>query len=290
LGDTANIRLDNLQLGGDGVYVAWLINTAVAMPALRLGELTLDALGNGTLRYVDEAKTLLPATYNAFLITRETNATSTTPSEDVRYHAQLPPSLLQLVTELLIASPNGVRGGSLLAGITLEAMIASQHAGLAAGSRTVPTMHIHAEHTINILRGETVDYDNSGRGENPGRGIGVYNFADKIDALINTVSNDNLVTTSFEINAEFIRVCLQNTRQRADEVIILEQVLLASDDVEAVKSQASQSSQIADEVISGVDLNQNGDIEAFEGECGLAQIQNYALLVGTLDVLEGGLN
>jgi serine/threonine protein kinase len=290
LGDTANIRVDNLQLGGDGVYIAWLINTAVDTPPLNVGELTLDALGSATLRYVDETETILPSTYNALLITRENNANIEAPSADVRYSAQLPASLLQLVTELLIASPDGVRDGSLLSGITLEATIAAQHAGLAAGASTAPTMHIHAEHTINILKGEMIDYDGSGRGENPGRGIGIYIFADKIEALINTVLTDAHSTPSLESNAEFIRVCLQNTRQRADEVVRLEQELLTSDNVEAVNTQATNSSNIADEIINGVDLNQNGDIEAFEGECGLAQIEIYALLVGTLDVVEGGLN
>lgn len=95
---------------------------------------------------------ILPATYNALLITRETDANATIPSADVRYSAQLPASLTQLVTELLIASPDGANGGSLLSGITLEGTIAAQHAGLVAGARTVPTMHTHAEHTINILK------------------------------------------------------------------------------------------------------------------------------------------
>ncbi len=290
LGDTANIRLDNLQFGGQGIYMAWLINTTIQTSPLNLGEITLDALGSGTIRYVDEAGTLLPANYNVFLITRETTSATTAPSDDVRYHAQLPPSLLQLVTELLIASPNGVRGGSLLAGITLEGTIASQHAGLAAGASTAPTMHLHAEHTINILKGEEIDYDNSGRGENPGRGIGVYTFADKIEALINTVLADEHATASLALNAEFIRVCLQNTRQRADQIIELEQTLLASDNIEGVQSEAADSARIADELVNGLDLNQNGDIEAFEGECGLGQIENYALLVGTFDIVEGGLD
>lgn len=290
LGDTANVRVDNLQLSGSGVYIAWLVNTAVDTPPLNLGELTLDALGSATLRYVNADGVLLPATYNAMLITRETDATVSAPSDTVRYSAQLPPSLLQLVTELLITSPAGVREGSLLSGIKLEATIAAQHAGLAAGSRTVPTLHIHAEHTVNILLGEMIDYDGSGRGENPGRGIGVFVFSDRIEALINAVLDDAHSTSSLESNAEFIRVCLQNTRQRAEEVVRLERELLASDNVEAVTQQARDSLRIAREINVGVDLNENGDIEAFEGECGLNQIEIYALLVGTLDVIEGGLN
>ena len=290
LGDTANLRVDNLQVGGEGILVAWLINTAVETPIIKLGQLQLDALGSATLRYVDENGLLLPSQYNAMLITRERNGEATQPSDAVRYSARLPDGILQLVTELLITSPDGVRGGSLLAGIQLEARIAAQHAGLAAGASTAPTMHLHAEHTINILKGETVDYDGDGDGENPGRRIGIYNFADKIQVLLDMVIMDEHSTNGFITNAEFIRVCLQNTRQRADQMINLELALLASDDVQAVKPQATLSSQVADELQNGLDLNENGDIEGFEGECGLAQIQIYALLLGTLDIVEGGLN
>ncbi len=290
LGDTANLRVDNLQVGGEGVLVAWLINTAIETPIIKLGQLQLDALGSATLRYVDENGLLLPSQYNAMLITRERNGEVTQPSDAVRYSARLPDSTLQLVTELLITSPDGVREGSLLAGIQLEARIAAQHAGLAAGASTVPTMHIHAEHTINILKGETIDYNGDGKGENPGRGIGVYRFADKIQALLDMVIMDDRSTNGFIANAEFIRVCLQNTRGRADQMINLELSLLASDDVQAVKPQATLSSRVADELQNGLDLNENGDIEGFEGECGLAQVEIYALLLGTLDIIEGGLN
>lgn len=288
-GDTANVRVDNLQVGGEGVLVAWLINTAVDTPTIKLGQLRLDALGSATLSYVDETGLLLPSQYNALIITREPDNNSTQPSDDIRYSAQLPNSALQLMTELLVSSPNGVRNSSLLAGIQLEARIAAQHAGLAANAQTAVNMHIHAEHTINILRGEFEDYDNNGTRENPGRGIGVYTFADKIQALLDMVMMDEHSTNGFITNAEFIRVCLQNTRQRADTMVQLELQLLASDDVQRVNAQARESSRIANELQNGLDLNQNGNIEGFEGECGLKQIEIYALLLGTLDIVEGGL-
>jgi serine/threonine protein kinase len=288
-GDTANLRVDNMQVGGEGVLVAWLMNTAVDTPTIKLGQLRLDALGSATLSYTDETGVLLPSQYNALIITREPDGNTTQPSDDVRYSAQLPNSTLQLITELLISSPSGVRNGSLLAGIQLEARIAAQHAGLAANAQTAVNMHIHAEHTINILRGEFEDYDKNGTRENPGRGIGIYTFADKIQALLDMVIMDEHSTNSFITNAEFIRVCLQNTRQRADNMVQLELALLASDDVEPVNPQAQESSRIANELQNGVDLNENGDIEGFEGECGLKQIDIYALLLGTLDIVEGGL-
>lgn len=49
------------------VYSAWLQNTS-NQQVLRLGEITLDAVGSGTLSYHADAETVLPAQYNQVLI------------------------------------------------------------------------------------------------------------------------------------------------------------------------------------------------------------------------------
>ncbi|NOG50612.1 MAG: hypothetical protein HND48_15185 [Chloroflexi bacterium] len=37
-------------------------------------------------------------------------------------------------------------------------------------------------------------------------------------------------------------------------------------------------------MIPGVDQNQNGVVEPFEGECGLEQIGTYGLIIASLDL------
>ena len=48
-------------------------------------------------------------------------------------------------------------------------------------------MHTHNEHTINILRGTSVDYNGDGQGQNPGHGYGIAYFTDRIQAKLNAI-------------------------------------------------------------------------------------------------------
>jgi len=42
-----------------------------------------------------------------------------------------------------------------------------------------------------------------------------------------------------------------------------------------------------DALLNGVDLNSNGQIEPFEGECGLQQVADYGVLVGSMAIFQG---
>ncbi len=287
-GDTLNIRVDDLRLPGSGkTYSAWLVNTS-DNATLHIGEITVDSIGFGVLSYTDSEGRMLPAEYDGIVISVEENGSvGEEPAGEIAYSGRVPNALMNVLTEIYIASENGLNGGSLLDGAKTEAKTAAQHAGLAARASDPGGMHTHAEHTINILRGEEEDYNGNGRGENPGRGIGVFNFITWIDeALSNAVTAEGS-TNSIQSNAEFIRVCLDNTRIRAERLVELESELLASDSLEAVTDQQAEATAIAQQLQAGFDLNEDGEIEPFEGECGLDQIEAFGVLVGSLDITEG---
>jgi len=290
LGDTVQLQTQNLQAApADRAYFAWLIDTREGS-ALNLGRVTLDPLGSGVLTYTDPDARLLPAFYNAAVLSLEApDAVGQAPA-DVLYSAALPPETSIMLAETLVASENGLNGGSLLDGARTEARTAIQHSGLAARATTVGSMRTHAEHTINILRGTRDDLDGVGGGQNPGRGVGVYVFLDQIEALLNAAVTAPTATRALQSNGEFIRVCLLNTRQRADRVIELEEALLAEQsDVANVAAQAEESTQVAGELIEGFDLNEDGSVAPFEGECGLDQIATFGILVASMELTEGAL-
>jgi hypothetical protein len=89
-------------------------------------------------------------------------------------------------------------------------------------------------------------------------------------------------------DAELIRVCLDNARARTAQIVDLERALLVAASTDAVAAQASEARQAADHLINGFDLNRNGQIEAFEGECGLRQIPIFSVIVGSIDVFPLG--
>ncbi|MGQ9888591.1 MAG: serine/threonine-protein kinase [Aggregatilineales bacterium] len=304
IGDTANLRLERLAPTEPGMsYAVWLLNTDTG-DRLGLGALTVDPLGNGVLSYTDPEGRSLPTLFNTVAITRETfmeDAPTTAP----RYGGRVPVALTRALHEILISSEASAGGESSLDGALEEDEFAALHAGLAAEASSVAGMHAHAEHTINILLGAEDDLDGNGRGENPGRSKrGVPYFLDlivaRLDAAIEgsepetlTASDPNLAallalepdTRRLHSDAELIRVCIDNTYRRVQQLIELERALLAATSTDAAAPQAAEALRVADQLINGFDLNRNGQIEAFEGECGLRQIPVFSVIVGSVDVL-----
>jgi serine/threonine protein kinase len=305
-GDTVEVQLRGLTPPSTGTsYQVWLYNTG-NKETMKVGAVRLDALGNGQLSFTsDEA---LPVEYNAILVTQE-NGSPDAPTGKVVYSGQVPITLMRALREILIASPDGLpdteaaaatqdpayattpeaRGSSLLAGALEEATIGSKHAGLAAQATTVGSLHTHAEHTINILNGTKIDYNGNGVGENPGRGYGIAYFTDRIQARLDAVANAPEADRTIQNQVELIRVCLVNVRNWQSQVVSLETQFLSVDDLNAAHAQLVSATGYADAIINGVDLNQNGQIEPFEGECGLKQIETFGISVGNLTIAAGAL-
>jgi serine/threonine-protein kinase len=285
-GDTINVRLSGVRKPASGSeYAAWLLNSESG-ETLFLGRVIVDSLGEGSISFTDSEARSLPSLFNTVLISIETDP-GATPSADVPYQAQVPLAVTAAIREIFVTSADGLDGdGSLLAGLYAEASFALQHAGLAARATNLGGIQSHSEHTINIVRGETVDYNGNGSGENPGRDIGVYFFLSTIEETLQEITDQPDASINLQVNAEFIRVCTQNVRQWADEVSTLEQTMLASASVEDAADEAALSTDLMNHMVNGFDLNQNGSIEPFEGECGIAQIAEYGLQFARMDILE----
>jgi len=305
LGDTVTLQVQNLTpLPGGRVYAAWLKNTA-DNSFLRLGTVTVDASGSGVLPpYVDPDGRTLPTLFNAITLTYESGPSDTPEGQQVAYQNEIPSEVAEALAQIFITSPDGLSaeavssatyegapsaGGptvGLLASALAEANIASQHAGLAQRSTTVGGFHTHNEHTINILLGTKDDYNNNGSGDNPGFGVGIPRLVDLMEAQLDAAATAPDASRAVQANLEVIRVCLENTRVRANQIVELEKEFLQTEDLPSVAQKAIESTRIAAALINGVDENGNGQVEAFEGECGLLQVTTYGLLVSTMNLVE----
>jgi serine/threonine protein kinase len=281
LGDTVNIRVENLTPLPEGDhYVAWLQNEAEER-LLLLGIITIDTFGEGQLTYTDEDGVLLPALYNQIIVTRETEQVDA-PSDTIVYSGSVPAAVTTALSQIVWASPDGIDGGSLLDGALTEAQIARQHTGLAAAATNLAGLQTHAEHSVNIYLGTRDDLNGNGRGENPGRGIGLAVFLERIEAQLDAASSAAAGNTEVELQLEYMRVCVANVRGWMDETVALERSLIGATDFDATAADREQSTIVANQVMEGFDLNGNGVVELFEGECGLEQIGESAILIGNL--------
>ncbi|MBK8022755.1 MAG: serine/threonine protein kinase [Chloroflexi bacterium] len=296
-GDTVNLRADDFAPAPAGrQYTAWLLNTETDATLL-LGTIRLDPLGAGTVSYTSEDGASLPTLYNAVVITAE-EAPGDGPSNSVVYSGSVPVVVPAALRQILFESPEGLppRGdatvnSSLIDGAIGEANIAKQHAGLAAGATSVGSMKSHAEHTINILRGQEAqeDLDGNGRADNPGRGFGVPYFLDRIDQQLATITGSPEADVQLQGQVELIRVCILNARGWMGDVLVRERAMLAADSLEVVAQEMRESTEFSESMINGMDLNGNGQVEPFEGECGLSQIASFGVAVGNFALVEGGL-
>jgi len=290
IGDSLSLSVEGMDRPPDGLtYVAWLVNTDTD-EKLNIGELLLDSLGSGTMSFTDPEGRLLPAHFNAFTVTAEQrdDIDAADPLGDVFYSGSIPVEMMNALFEIFIASDNGLDGGSLLDGATVEAGHAESHAGLAARASNISGVHTHAEHTVNILLGEDVDYNGNGRGENPGRGVGLFTFLDQMDETLEagvTAGDQTLAT-----NAESLRTCLLSVRIRAERLEELERELLAATEFENVADINTEATTLAEQLTIGFDANENGTVDFFETECGLEQAPTYGSLVGRMSIVEGSLD
>lgn len=281
LGDTLTLNAENLApLPSGSRYVVWLVNTEDDT-FQRLGTLAVDVQGSGTLIYTDEEGRLLSARFNQISLSVETDDADE-PKGEIVYTAEVPIALTNALRAILLESPDGINGGSLLDGAVREATIARQHAGYGSNASNLSGVRQHAEHTINILLGTQEDLDGDGRGENPGRGIGLLFFLDAIDAQVGAASDEAGDDPIVQAQVEYVRVCVLNTRNWMNEVIALEREQLAADSLEAVETERARSTELTAAMIDGVDLNGNGTVELFEGECALRQIRESGILAGNL--------
>jgi hypothetical protein len=109
-----------------------------------------------------------------------------------------------------------------------------------------------------------------------------------MESLLNAAASAEGSTLRFQGDLELARICLTNTRQRVDRVIALEREMLAADDLASVSAQIAESTQVSDAIVNGVDANLNGNVDPVEGECGLAQIETYGLVIASMALAEAG--
>ncbi|MEL6525188.1 MAG: protein kinase, partial [Chloroflexota bacterium] len=171
LGDRIVINMNDAAPAPNGLqYAGWLINDATD-ETLILGQIVVEAFGDGIFDYTDPDGRMLPALFNRLIITTE-ESIGDAPTGEVVYEASVPVEVSSALSEIFVASENGINGNSLLEGARTEARNAVRHAGLAAGSTNIGGASLHAEHTIQILRGDEDDYNGDGSTNNPGAGIG----------------------------------------------------------------------------------------------------------------------
>lgn len=297
IGDTALITTRGLPVvSDDQSYFAWLLNRNTNT-WLGLGELSLDTTGAGVVTFT--ANESLHINYTGIAITQEdASAPSNEPTLDsIVFSGLLPAQKAFALQQIFVAwtpedagqNPNG---GSLLSIAESEYGFAQDHANFAladANRNFAPGVRVHAEHVYNIINGGDIDINgDSSFGNNPSNlEIGLLTAVNEMNnALIEAAVAEGV---NNERQAQIVRVqtCAANALVWAQIASTRAETFAQLQDI---GDQAPEIQTWFDElvpILPGQDNDQDGIVQAVEGECGLEGIEQFAVDLNVVDIQDG---
>ena len=154
-----------------------------------------------------------------------------------------------------------------------EAMIATQHAGLAVTSEgNLDAMKRHAGHVIHAL-------DPTIETEGPGLGYGVKRAAMGVAQHIGLAAmaagaSQNVMTHSMHVSAS-----ANNVVARADELVAVAQRIRAATTAADANAHLAELNTLAEQLYAGVDANEDDRVGWQTGEGGLQQAEMHMQLL-----------
>src|SRR5574341_793427 len=223
------------------VYEAWLIEPDVA--PLSLGTVNVN---NGALvvHFTDSEGHPLLNRYSGFAISIEPASDSDPAmSGTIAYQGQVDPQILSALRLLYSVHEGEELQPALLGGIAGQAQQFDSHLGFivdAIDSADLPGTKTHAEHVINIAVGRNsedfLDWNGSGRAENPGDDVGLINYLMLLRATLPPGDASNAALTEIEALLNQVED-LVDLAKRISDVDTLEEVADFAEDMRGVQTQ-----------------------------------------------------
>ncbi|MDQ3006035.1 MAG: protein kinase [Chloroflexota bacterium] len=263
---------------------------------LNLGVLSLGENGQGTLTFNDDQKRNLLSLYDSVEIiirpTTESDATSR-----VAYFYALPTAGLQYVRQLLVSFSIVPQQVALIQGLSVntqlidraaEEMLSAYENGNQAGVRE------NAEAIMNLLVGsksqQHKDWNSDGQITDPGDGYGFLINVDNLGYIQAIYSHADYAANSpgasqnMIVNGENIKICAQNLAQWAAQLRDQALIILTSDSSD-LGQPVRESASIADHVLNGMDLDNDGEVEPTANECGVLTTYEHAYRMADMPLL-----
>lgn len=149
-----------------------------------------------------------------------------------------------------------------------EAAVMRTHAELAlqrADDSDWVKMHaVHVRHTL------------IPEGVGPGQGYGLVKAVEGVRKHIGLAMEQDDVSDAVEFHGEQIAMSTETVLMRADQLLMVVDQVLSAPRTQSLAHQAQQMSDLADQILMGQDLNQDGEVSWEDHEPGLNQTLKYA--------------
>ena len=263
--DMLAIKLNSLPSPGDGnAYEGWLVSTD-GENKLSVGIFELDEGGNVDQTYTHPDGMNLATSYSQFVVTVEPSPdTDPEPSGVIVYNDMIPEAGVMYVNGLLDSD-----SGATVA-LVGETKLAMMHAQLAADSKTMEDVVMHASHVINIIEGSEGDNFDSSHA-NPGGGMGIAALASAAATTAQGAVTAVPAQPNFHNYSGQVVSSANNTSSWA--AMARDHALSAKSagDMVTARAYAANALTLANRALNGMDKDRDGMVSARAAEGGAMQ-------------------
>jgi hypothetical protein len=266
-----------------------------------LGILELDAQGNGNLSFVDDQSRNLLTRYDSMEITLEPSPDpSPNSSGVVAFSSGIPMGALMHVRHVLVSigdTPNQI---GLVEGLWIDTMLVDEQANAMldafdAGDKAAAMRN--AEAIVNLIVGsQSPDYgdlDHDGEATDPGDGYGLLLNGESPGYTEGVESHTLYAMQSGDANefvimhAQHVIISVTNVEGWLVQLRDLCQEILKDAPGADMRGTVVQAVALADQIINGVDLNGNEQVEPIPGEGGVLTAYQHAYYMADMQILFG---
>lgn len=160
----------------------------------------------------------------------------------------------------------------LLVAAQMEAEVAAQHAGLAAGSDDLAAIQRHITHVQHAIDPSTME-----RG--PGNGYGLIRAASGAAQHIGLAAEAEDASNAVKTHATHVGTSARNVVTWAEAIMEKAAMVASATDMASAKAMAEEIAAMTQAILSGMDADENGRVGWQEGEGGLEQAATHLRLM-----------
>jgi len=288
--DQVTFSSSNLPIPPQGSqYEAWLIEDD-GESRFSIGVIQFNDDNRATLTFVDDRGRNLIGSYHGLELTLEPEGdTNPNPSNEIAFFAMVPPGGYTHVRHLLASFPSNPNGVGFVHGLRSDTTLLNDIAKemlVSFEANDDTTVRLQAEQMLNLIVGnqsqDYKDWNGNVEVDDPADGFGLLLNGSNIGYIQGTFSHANLSLTSPDasenmlIHGEHVKIAATNvsewTAQLRDQLI---QIMEAPSLAEA-EGAIRQAVVLSNQILNGVDINGNENIEAISGEGGAMTAYDHA--------------
>ncbi|MBV6396355.1 MAG: Serine/threonine-protein kinase PknD [Anaerolineales bacterium] len=297
--DGVTVFINEMPPPAEGThYEVWLVGGEIRRS---LGILELDAQGNDDLAFVDDQSRNLLARYDSMEITVEPSPDpSPNASGAVVFSSAMPPMALAHVRHVLVSMTDTPGQIGLIEGLRADSLLLDEQANLmldAFDANDRAAAQKHAEAITNLIVGsQSPDYgdlDGDGEVTDPGDGYGLLlngenpGYTEGVESHTLYAMQGGDASESVILHGGHVVASITNVEGWLVQLRDLSLAILKKPSDTELRGLIVQAVGLADQIVTGVDLDGDERIEPILGEGGVTTAYQHAYYMADMDILFG---